>query len=292
MIEIKHLKTLYTLAQLGSLSKTSERLCMTQSALSHQLTELEKRLGYRLFIRKSQPINFTKQGHILLALAQRVLPQVQHALTLCHEGQKKQLRIAVECHSCIQWLIPIIHSFKQIQPQVDIYFQSVDIFLSLIALQQAKLDLVITSDNRDDKELIYIPLFDFEVKLIMAPEHPLANKSTISPADLKDETLLIYPVDLMRLDIWRYFLLPASVQPSIRKVDNTMLLLQMTAANMGIAALPHWAVTTFESQRLIVTRSLGNEGLWRTLYIAIRRDDQAQPIINLFIETLLYAKST
>ena len=76
MIEVKHLKTLQALRNCGSLAAAAATLHQTQSALSHQFSDLEQRLGFRLFVRKSQPLRFTPQGEILLQLANQVLPQI------------------------------------------------------------------------------------------------------------------------------------------------------------------------------------------------------------------------
>ncbi|HSX51878.1 MAG TPA: LysR family transcriptional regulator, partial [Cellvibrio sp.] len=62
MIEIRHLKTLIALRETGSLVEAAERLFLTQSALSHQLKELESRLECELFIRKSRPLRFSEAG--------------------------------------------------------------------------------------------------------------------------------------------------------------------------------------------------------------------------------------
>ncbi|EBO3287404.1 LysR family transcriptional regulator, partial [Salmonella enterica subsp. enterica serovar Enteritidis] len=84
MIELKHLKTLQALSQYGSLAATATHLHQTQSALSHQFSDLEHRLGFRLFVRKSQPLRFTPQGEVLLQLAQQVLPLVKDAIRVCN----------------------------------------------------------------------------------------------------------------------------------------------------------------------------------------------------------------
>ena len=60
MIELKHLRTLQALRHTGSLAAAAQ-LHQTQSALSHQFSDLEQRLGFRLFVRKSQPLRFTPQ---------------------------------------------------------------------------------------------------------------------------------------------------------------------------------------------------------------------------------------
>ena len=257
MIEIKHLKTLQALRNSGSLAGAAAALHQTQSALSHQFSDLEQRLGFRLFVRKSQPLRFTPQGEILLQLANQVLPQISRALQDCNEPQQTRLRIAIECHSCIQWLTPALESFRARWPHVEVDFQSGVIFDPQPGLQQGELDLVMTSDILPRSGLHYSPMFDFEVRLVMAPDHPLAAKMRIAPEDLATEMLLIYPVQRARLDIWRHFLQPAGISPQLKSVDNTLLLIQMVAARMGIAALPHWVVESFERQGLVVTTTLG-----------------------------------
>lgn len=284
MIELKHLRTLQALRNTGSLAAAAAQLHQTQSALSHQFSDLEQRLGFRLFVRKSQPLRFTPQGEILLQLAEQVLPQIQQALQACNEPHQTTLRLAIECHSCIQWLTPALEHFHQEWPQVVMDFKSGVTFDPQPALQQGELDLVMTSDILPRSGLHYSPLFDFEVRLSLAPDHPLAAKETIEPEDLSLETLLIYPVQRQRLDVWRHFLQPAGVSPSLKSVDNTLLLIQMVSARMGIAALPHWAVENFERQGLIVTKTLG-EGLWSRLYAAVRDGEQRQPVIDAFIRS-------
>ncbi|KMV32792.1 hypothetical protein ACH50_20175 [Franconibacter pulveris] len=152
------------------------------------------------------------------------------------------------------------------------------------ALQQGELDLVLTSDILPRSGLHYSPMFDFEVRLVLATDHPLAAKTRIAPEDFSGETLLIYPVQRSRLDVWRHFLQPAGVSPSLKSVDNTLLLIQMVSARMGIAALPHWVVESFERQGLVVTKTLG-EGLWSRLYAAVRDGEQRQPVTEAFIRS-------
>lgn len=282
MIELKHLRTLQALNNGGSLAAAAATLHQTQSALSHQLSELEQRLGYKLFVRKTQPLRFTLQGEILLQLAEQVLPQISRALRLCQQPQQARLRIAIECHSCIQWLIPALDNFRKDWPKIEMDFHSGVTFDPQPALQQGELDIVLTSDILPLSGLHYAPMFDYEVRLILACDHPLSQQEHITPEDCASETLLIYPVQRQRLDVWRHFLQPAGVKPVLKSVDNTLLMIQMVAARMGIAALPHWVVDSFEHQRLVTTKSLGN-GLWSRLYAAVRDGEQRQPITSSLI---------
>ncbi|WP_343154281.1 HTH-type transcriptional regulator MetR [Buchnera aphidicola (Aphis aurantii)] len=283
MIEIKHLRTLQTLKNSGSLSSAAIQLHQTQSALSHQCNELEKRLGFKLFIRKTNPVKFTIQGKILLKLSKEILPKIDKALKNCKYNHQTVIKLAIECHSCIHWLTPVLKIFNKNWPKVEIDFYSDMIFSPQPSLQQGKLDIVFTSEVLPKSDLIYIPMFDFEVRLILSPSHPLAQKEKkIIPEDLASEILMIYPVARHRLDIWKFFLQPSGIVPIFKNVNNTSLLIQMVSAKMGITALPHWVVDNFEKQNLIITKTLGN-GIWKRLYAAVRNGEQQEVIIQNFI---------
>lgn len=213
-----------------------------------------------------------------------MLPQIARALQDCNEPQQTRLRLAIECHSCIQWLTPALENFRARWPHVEVDFHSGVTFDPQPALQQGELDLVMTSDILPRSACTTRRCLIFEVRLVLAPEHPLAMKTQVTPEDLAAETLLIYPVQRGRLDIWRHFLQPAGISPQLKSVDNTLLLIQMVAARMGIAALPHWVVESFERQGLVVTKTLG-EGLWSRLYAAVRDGEQRQPVTEAFIRS-------
>src|SRR5690606_26835876 len=114
MLEIRHLKTLHALRETDSLVEAAERLHLTQSALSHQFKELEERLGLQLFIRTTSPVRFTSAGLRLLQLADSLLPQLRSAerdLARLAGVTAGCLHMAIDCHSCFQWLLPTIAQF-------------------------------------------------------------------------------------------------------------------------------------------------------------------------------------
>ena len=111
MLDIRHLRTLAALRDGGSLVEAARRMHLTQSALSHQLKDLEERLNSPLFERKSKPLRFTRAGLELLQLADKVLPlisQTERNLQKLASGHSGRLHMAIECHSCFDWLMPEI----------------------------------------------------------------------------------------------------------------------------------------------------------------------------------------
>jgi LysR family transcriptional regulator for metE and metH len=148
-----------------------------------------------------------------------------------------------------------------------------------------ELDLVITSDIQPRSEVHYEPLFDFEMRLVTSISHPLAQKSQIEPNDLADQTMLSYPVQKNRLDVVKHFLQPAGIEPAKwKQADNTLMLIQMVSAGLGVAALPNWAISEFSRQGLIASIPLG-EGLWRRLFAATRHSDKDKRYLQAFFNT-------
>jgi LysR family transcriptional regulator, regulator for metE and metH len=286
-IELRHLRTLAALRDTGSLVDAAERLCLTQSALSHQVKDIEDRLQSSLFMRKTRPVRFTSAGQRLLALADDILPRIRAAetdLVRLAGGETGRLFLALECHSCFQWLMPSIDRFRQQWPDIELDLSTSFSFAPLQALARGDLDLVISSDPVDIPGVHYETLFRYEVRLALAARHPLAAKSVIEPQDLEDQVLICYPVERSRLDIFRHFLGPAGVDPaSVRTAELTMMIIQLVASNRGVAALPNWAISEYEQRDFLVSRSLGTSPLWSTLYAAIREDQRDYPFMRDFL---------
>ncbi|WP_330925036.1 LysR family transcriptional regulator [Candidatus Sororendozoicomonas aggregata] len=288
-IELRHLRTLEALKDTGSLVQASRLLHTTQSALSHQLKELEQRIGIELFVRKSRPLLFTTAGLRLLALAEQVLPQfkaAEYALTQLAGGDTGRLHIAIECHSCYQWLMPTIDAYRADWPEVEMDFSAGFNFAPLPALARGELDLVVTSDPVDIPGLVFLPLFEYEMRLAVSKQHPLRAQSFVVPEDLVDETLITYPVPQERLDVFRCFLDPAGVEPmEIRTSELTLMILQLVASQRGVSTLPNWVLAEFLTKDQIATLTLGEKGLWSTLYAAVRVEQVTLPYMSAFIST-------
>ncbi|MFM2485084.1 LysR family transcriptional regulator [Celerinatantimonas yamalensis] len=288
MIELKHLKTLRYLRESETLVDAATRLCLTQSALSHQLKSLEQQIGAQLFIRKSKPLRFTIAGLRLLELADCVLPEFEHAerdLTRLVSGQSGRLHLAIECHSCFNWLMPAIDIYRGLWPDVALDFSSGFSFEPLPELAQGKLDLVVTSDPLPEVGICYQALFAYQPMLAVAPEHPLASKDKIEPEDFATQTLISYPVESQRLDLFNLFLQPAGVQPrAIRQVDMTMMMMQLVASGLGVAVLPNWALHEYVQKGYVVARHLGDGLLWQNLYLAMREEEQNASHLRAFMQ--------
>lgn len=288
MVELRHLKTLSALRDAGSLVEAAERVHLTQSALSHQIKDLEDRLNCSLFIRKTKPISFTSAGQRLLALADDVLPMIRNAerdIARLAGGEAGRLNICIECHSCFDWLMPTIDHFRQNWPEIEMDLSTGFSFLPLPALARGDLDLVITSDPEPRNGITYIPLFSYESMLALSKQHRLVARKFIQPEDLASETLITYPIDHSRLDVFTRFLDPADVEPDTRTAELTVMMVQLIASGRGVSALPNWAMHEYVERDYITARSMGEKGLWCTLYAAIREDQKNSEYMVDFLGT-------
>jgi len=287
MLEVRHLETLVAIRDQGSLQDAAERLHVTQSALSHQLRDLEVRLKTPLLNRRTRPARLTTAALRIVALADEVLPRIrttERELQRLADGHTGRLHVGIECHSCFQWLMPALDTFRLAWPDVSLDLSAAFAFAPLPALVRGGLDLVITSDPLPLDELSYLPLFSYELVLAVATANPLATFATISPEQLSDQVLLTYPVDRQRLDIFSAFLEPAGVEPaSVRPVELTPVMVQLVASQRGVAALPNWALTEYRQQPWLSIRRLGKTGVWRTLYAAVRQEDAPSDYIQAFV---------
>ncbi|PIE25101.1 MAG: LysR family transcriptional regulator [Neptuniibacter caesariensis] len=289
MIELRHLKTLSALRDAGSLVEAAERVHLTQSALSHQIKDLEDRLNCSLFIRKTKPLSFTSAGQRLLILADEILPMIRNTerdIGRLAGGEAGRLNLCIECHSCFDWLMPTIDHFRQNWPEVELDLSSGFSFQPLPALARGDLDLVITSDPEPRNGIVYIPLFTYESRLAISKQHRLLARRFIHPEDLAQETLITYPVEHNRLDIFNHFLDEAGIEPAAtRTAELTVMILQLVASGRGVAALPSWALHEYIQRDYIVSKPLGEKGVWCTLHAAVREDQKDAEFMLDFINT-------
>ena len=289
LVELRHLRTLSALRETDSLVEAAERVFLTQSALSHQIKDLEGRVGCSLFWRKTRPVRFTSAGNRLIRLADEILPLV-HAAELevakLAGGESGRLVMAIECHSCFDWLLPAIAVYRDAWPDVDLDISSGFHFEPLPALTRGDLDVVITADPVSGLGLHYFPLFSYEARLAVSKNHPIAGKGWVEPRDLASETLIAYPVDRSRLDVFSRFLTPAGIEPKgVRQAELTAMMIQLVASGKGVVCLPNWALHEYLERDFVALTSLGEEGVWPTLYAAVRADQADAPFVVGFIET-------
>lgn len=286
-LELRHLKTLLALRDTGNLSRAAQLLSLTQSALSHQLKALEDHYGAAVFERKSTPVSFSAAGQRLLRLAEAALPLVDDAerdVQRLVSGAAGTLRIAVECHTCFDWLMPAMDAFRSRWPEVELDivsgFQADPVGL----LHQHRAEVAIVSEvDADEAGIAVHPLFSFEIVALLPKGHQLLSKPWLDAIDFADHTLITYPVPDDMLDVVRSVLQPAGIAPPRRTTELTVGMLQLVASGRGIAALPLWAVKSYLDRGYVASQRIGAQGLTGRLYAAAPQHLAGKPYLDEFV---------
>lgn len=289
MIDLRHLQALIALAETGNLSKAARRLHLSQPALSQQIKTAEQHFDAPLFERKSNPLRLSQAGERLLGTAYEVvktLRQCERDIARIAEGKAGQLRIAVECHSCFDWLMPAMDRFRESWPEVEMDLVSGFHSDPTGLLLEGKADLVIVSTAKPRQDITHVTLFRYEVLALLARTHPLTRKAYLTASDFAKETLITYPIPDDRIDILRDVLAPAGVAPERRNAMLTVAILQLVASGRGISAMPGWAVQAFLDRGYVEQRRIRKNGLHANLYAATTSSLISLVYMREFIETM------
>ncbi|WP_175625251.1 MULTISPECIES: LysR family transcriptional regulator [Oxalobacteraceae] len=287
MLERIHLAVVLEVEKQGSLTGAANVLHVTQSALSHSMKKLEQQLGTDIWVREGRALRLTQAGQYLLAVANRVLPQLtlaEERLRQFSQGERGALRIGMECHPCYQWLLKVVSPYLTAWPDVDVDVKQKFQFGGIGALFAYEIDLLVTPDPLYKPGLHFEPVFDYEQVLVVPHKHALAKVKYVEPEQLMSEVLITYPVATDRLDIYNQFLLPAGITPKRHKtIETTDIMLQMVASGRGVAALPRWLVQEYASKMDVVPVRLGADGIAKQIFLGAREADLDTDYLQAFI---------
>lgn len=288
MLERIHLTVVRETDRKGSMTAAAASLFLTQSALSHTIRKIEEQLGTPVWTREGRNLRLTQVGGYLLALANRVLPQLEQAEQVIRQyaqGQRGALRIGMECHPCYQWLLKVVSPYLAEWPDVDVDVKQKFQFGGIGALFGYEIDLLVTPDPLRKPGLLFEPVFDYEQVLVVARDHALAGRAFVTPQQLSEEVLITYPVEIERLDIYNQFLLPAGCMPKNHKViETTDIMVQMVKSGRGVAALPDWLVEEYADKVAVSPVRLGRKGIAKQIFLGMRESDAQIDFLKAFVQ--------
>jgi LysR family transcriptional regulator, regulator for metE and metH len=271
MVTLQHLLIVEALAEEGSLTKAGERLYLTQSNLSHQIRDLEDKLGIALFERKNRKLNPTAAGARLVAGAGQILPlwrQLSDDLKYIAQGRLQTIRISTECYTCYHWLPALLKQYREACSTTEIKVVGESTRTPFESLRHNLIDVGIVSDQTESG-LHYLPLFQDELVFVANEEHPLACRTTLSAAELLHEKWLIYEMDdkdSTLLNTYRNLGLPRPA--SVSKFQLTEVIVALISAEMGVGLMPRWVVEPHLVNKPLVAIPIREISLPRTWYAA------------------------
>jgi LysR family transcriptional regulator for metE and metH len=289
-LEIKHLRLVSAIARTGSVTRAGDLLNLSQSALSHQLRDIEDRLETSLFHRVGKRMVLTPAGDALLRTATQVIDMVGRAEDEVRKAGKSDsglLRITTQCYTCYHWLPGLLKEYRLRHPNVEIQVDADATARPIKSLLEGRIDLAIVSDRARDRRLVERPLFEDELLVIMSPGHRLAGRAFLEPEDFADETLIIYPPKDESTVLQR-ILAPAGVTPkAIQQVQLSEAIIELVKAGLGVSAMARWAVEPHLRAGTLRTARLTKNGCKRRWGAAMLRDMSTVPHARDFIDLIV-----
>jgi LysR family transcriptional regulator, regulator for metE and metH len=289
-LEVRHLRLVAAVADCGSLTRAGDRLHLTQSALSHQLRDIESRLGAALFLRIGKRLVLTPAGERLLASARDVLErlhQAEHDIRQMGRDSAGVLRLTTECYTCYHWLPPLLAKYRRKFPRVDVRIDVDATHGPVETLLAGKVDVALMSTPVRDRRLAATPIFEDELLIIAAPTHPFAKKTHVKVADMKGQTLLLYPPK-EESRVLNEVLLPAGAVPArIDEVQLTEAIIELVKAGLGVSIIARWAVEPILKSDVLIARPLTARGLRRQWSAVMPKDLAKADFVREFIDLLV-----
>lgn len=292
LLETRHLKLVQEIAEQGGVTRASKRLFLTQSAVSHQLLDLEKRLGTPLFYRAGKKMVPTLAGQRVLTLARPALKELEKLredLQRIAQGQDAVIRLSTECYTCYHWLPPLLADYHKQHPKVDVQIVAEVTHDPLPALLEGKIDLAIVHGTVDDERLHFTKLFKDELLLIVAADHPLAKRKHVTADDLADEHMIFYGVALENLMFYTEILEPAGVLPRrVSHIQLTEAIIELVRANVGVTTLARWAAAPYLADGRLAGVRVTPRGVGRQWYGAVLKQDPIPSHLREFMKKICF----
>ncbi len=292
-IEVKHLRLVQAIHEERSITRAGNRLHLTQSAVSHQLKEIEDRLGAPLFDRLRRDVVLTPAGRRVLESASVVLAELRRAeeevakIAGRHAGT---IRLSTQCYTGYHWLPQLMKTFSTRYPHVSVHINVDATYRSVDALLDGTLDLALTNDKRSHERLRFVPVFGDELIALMPSTHPLASRDYLRARDLQDACLVL-PSELKDTYLYRTFFAPAEVMPlQSMKIPLTEAIVEMVKGGLGIGMVARWTVLPYLKNSGLRAVPLGKHGLYREWWAVILNHQKTPQYLNDFIA--LIADST
>ncbi|WP_080056931.1 LysR family transcriptional regulator [Spirosoma aerolatum] len=287
-MEIRHLQMVKEVAASGNLTKAADRLFLTQSALSHQLKEIEAYFHTQLFIRDKKQMLLTQAGEVVLQAAEKILQEVAEtrAKVRClTDPESGEVRLCTQCYTSYHWLAGFLREYQTIYPKVDVKveleapFHAADHYLLA-----NKIDVAITEGDENPK-FSYTPLFQDEFVAVVAPDHPWASRRWIEIDEFVDYNYIMYNIpDEESSNFMTFF--KHRRPPKVYKITLTEAILEMVKAGLGVAVLPTWVIKPYIQSGQLTTVRVTEQRILRTWYAATLKTKQLPPYTTAFIEQL------
>ena len=246
-MELSHLRTFRAVAETLSFTRASEKLNLTQSAVSHQIKALETDLGEPLFIRAKRGVKLSPAGTDVLVYAERILEEVdamnEHVRGREH-APRGRVRAAAATQAFVYLFAELFENFMRTHPAVALSFRTT------VSTEQTFSDILNGAADVGFASLpVYSPalqvteLFEDELVLVVGAGHRLAGRGATEAGEVEGERFILFERGASIRRASDEFFKQTGLRPELALESNdTYFIKMMVEHGLGVSLLPSWAV--------------------------------------------------
>ncbi len=282
-MEIWQLRTFREVAENQNFTKASEKLFLTQSAVSHQIKALEEEFGVPLFIRGKRGVILTDAGKIALEYAERILDEAEEMRKRVIGREKAlvgRVRVAAATQALVYLFAPLFEEFMDQNENIDLVFrttvstdQTIEDILNGVG-DVGFASLPVYSPNLEVTEL-----FEDELVLVVGKKHRLAKCKEISAKELINERWILFERGASIRRSTDKFFKKVKVEPEMALESNdTYFIKLMVEHGLGVSLMPSWAVREEVANNKLEQVKIKKNKLRRSVAMVSLKGLQSAPI--------------
>lgn len=289
-MDFRYIKLISTIVDSGSITKAAQILNLTQSALSHQLKEIETKQGIKFFTRSNRKLNLTPAGRMVYDASAKILTEInklENNLKNLNNLDNGTIRLSAACTTSYHWLPKLMQSFKSDYPNVDINIILENSTDPINEIVKGNIDISIIITPIKNENIKYKFLFDDELVAVFSTQHKFNKKQYLIAKDFADEHLIIHSKPLNTVVFYEQVLKPRRIEPArISELPLTEATIELIKVNYGVAVMSKWSIEPYLNSNSISYKRINRNGLFRSHYAAILKSLNHPEYINQFISYL------
>jgi DNA-binding transcriptional LysR family regulator len=291
-MDVRQLEMFRAVVEEGGFTRASEKLHVSQSAISRQLKLLEEELGTLLLQRTGRGVILTPQGEILLRTANRIqrdLQEVAAQISDTHKLQRGMIHLGGGMTVCLNILPKLLKKFRTLYENIDLHLTAGTAEDLLRRLRAHEIDLLLLTLPQVAPDLEVIPVLKEEMVVVTGRNHPLTKQRVIDPRNVARYPLLLFESGSnSRKVIDEFFFEREIPMEVIMETENVEIIKAMVASGLGVAILPYTAIAADVRSRRFAWSRLRGERLYREtgwVYLkAAHRPHAIGEVLRLFNE--------
>lgn len=278
-----------TIGRLQHFRQAALELNISQPSLSNSMANLESELGLCLFDKQGRNVVLTKYGQVFLEYVERILDELENA-----EKKMKQLASSSEGHVDIAYISPLaqyyipqtVRSFLSLEENKNVTFTFKQGFTAEMVegLKSDKYDLIFCSYVENESDIIFVPIIEQELFVIVPFGHPLAKFDSIDLRDIEPYPLVAYDRNSGLGKITRDLLKSINLNPRIIcEASDEYALASLVAGSFGVSIIAQAPALKYAKVKKL---HLQNPKYSRLIYLAYKKNKYFPPAVHNFITYL------